>query len=149
MTPRRPKGSPPVPSEDAPAASRDLQQDRAILALLEEPTIRAAVPRAGVAESTLYLWLTEPAFQARLKAARRTREQQAMARLSGAAATAVETLIDVMDPAAASKQGSSARVSAAKAVLEFVQRDRDADVVEELAELRAALDEMKVEGKQR
>lgn len=147
MTPRRPKDSPPVPSEDAPVASRELQQDRAILALLEEPTIRAAVPRAGVAESTLYLWLAEPAFAARLKAARRTREQQAMARLSGAAATAVETLLDVMGPTAASKQGASARVSAAKAVLEFLQRDRDADVVEEIAELRAALDDLKNEEK--
>jgi hypothetical protein len=47
------------------------RRDRAILALLVEPTIVAAAARAGVAEVTLHRWFKDPQFRREYDQARR------------------------------------------------------------------------------
>ena len=71
---------------------RERLEDRALAALLSEPTIEAAAQRADVAESTLLRWLQEPAFKARYRAARRSIVESAVGRLQTVATKAVDTL---------------------------------------------------------
>jgi hypothetical protein len=95
------------------------QQEAAIVALLERPSVSAAAELAGVGRSTLYEWLQRPAFRAAYREARREAFSVAVARLQQVSAEAVEALREVMnDP---SQQGA-ARVGAARAVLDYALR---------------------------
>jgi transposase len=47
------------------------QQEAAIVALLERPSVSAAAELAGVGRSTLYEWLQRPDFRAAYREARR------------------------------------------------------------------------------
>ncbi len=47
------------------------KQDKALIALLTEPTITAAAKKAGIGERTLYRWLDDPLFAGALRQARR------------------------------------------------------------------------------
>ena len=71
---------------------RERLEDRALVALLSEPTIEAAARRADIAESTLLRWLQDPAFQARYRSARRSVVESAIGRLQQAATGAVDAL---------------------------------------------------------
>ena len=100
----------------APDAKLHGKQAAAIAALLAQRTIAEAAQQVGIGERTLLRWLQEDsAFQAAYRTARRHVVQHAVARVQQATCTAVETLEAIMqDPEAP----ASARVSAAKAVLE-------------------------------
>ena len=97
-----------------PPLSRRAEQ--AISALLTTASIGDAAQQAGIGERTLYRWLREDApFQAAYRRAKRQVVEQAMTQIQQATGIAVETLLAVMqDP----ETPASARVSAAKAVLE-------------------------------
>jgi len=99
------------------------KQQRAITALLSEPTAKSAAKKAKVSETTLYRWLSDALFSAALREARGRVLESTLSALQGASGKAVETLLDVMDDKTAHP---SARVSAAKAVLEMMLRGRDA-----------------------
>jgi transposase-like protein len=91
------------------------KQERAIAALLVAPSVTAAAQQIGVNENTLLRWLKDPAFQTTYREARRAVVQHAIVQVQRATGEAVETLRVVMqDPEAP----ASARVSAAKAILE-------------------------------
>src|SRR5256885_2253272 len=91
------------------------KQELAIAALLTCSAITDAAKQCGIGEVTLHRWLKEPTFQAAYRDARRAVVQQAITQVQQATGEAVETLRAVMqDPEAP----ASARVSAAKAVLE-------------------------------
>src|SRR4051794_17795764 len=92
------------------------KQHKAIVALLNEPTMGAAAKHAGVGERTLYTWLTEPAFDTAYRTARRKAVQQAIGRLQQVSAAAVSVLVRVM---ANEQTPAGTRVMAAKSVLEF------------------------------
>jgi phage terminase small subunit len=96
-------------------ATLSRRQETFLAALLSCPTIAHAARTAGIAEVTAGRWLKEPSFQAAYRTARRHAVQHAVALTQKATSTAVETLEAIMqDPEAP----ASARVSAAKAVLE-------------------------------
>ena len=100
----------------APDAKLHGKQAAAIAALLAQRTIAEAAQQVGIGERTLLRWLQEDsAFQAAYRTARRHVVQHAVARVQQATCTAVETLEAIMQDAEAP---ASARVSAAKAVLE-------------------------------
>jgi hypothetical protein len=82
----------------------------AIAALLTSSTIERAAEQIGVAPITLRRWMVEPAFKSEYQAARRQVMEQA---------AAVATLEGVM---ADQDAPASARVSAARAVLEMGQK---------------------------
>lgn len=92
------------------------KKDQAIIALLTEPTITTAAEKAGITPRTLYKWLQTSEFKAAYREAKREAYTVAITRLQQAAAEAVEALRAIMnDP----DKPSSARVSAARAILEL------------------------------
>jgi transposase-like protein len=91
------------------------KQERAIAALLVASSVTAAAQQIGVNENTLLRWLKDAAFQSAYREARRAVVQQAITQVQRATGEAVETLRRVMQDAEAP---ASARVSAAKAILE-------------------------------
>ena len=92
------------------------RHERAIAALLSEPTVASAAAKVGVSEVTLWRWLQHPAFQAAFRSARRDVVSQAIAQLQRVTMLAVSTLAKVMvDPAAP----ASAKVAASRVTLDM------------------------------
>ena len=104
------------------------KQQRAIDALLTEPTTRAAATAAGVSEATLWRWLADPAFSKAHRAARTQLLDKTLALLLAQGQGAIEALADVMKEAT---NPASARVSAARAILEISLKARDSLEMEE------------------
>ena len=98
------------------------KMDAAILALLQEPTIEKAAARSGVSEVTLWRWQQMPEFQEQYQAARKKTVEVALGQLQQASVEAVDVLRDVMKTACKSP---SARVSAARTILEMAQQSID------------------------
>jgi hypothetical protein len=98
------------------------KQSAAICALLSQPTIEKAAKAAKVGETTLHRWLSLPSFSAALKDARSRAIESTLTSLQAASGQAVETLRSVM---ADDEAQASAKVSAARTVLEMTLRARD------------------------
>lgn len=115
------------------------KQEAALLALLNEPTIKQAAATAGVGERTLHRWLDDdPAFIAAYRKARRQAFGQSIALTQRYSPMAVQVLAKIVnDPAAP----TSARVSAAQALL---KHGRDAI---ELDDLAARVEQLEAEQK--
>jgi hypothetical protein len=95
------------------------RQEKAIIALLNEPTTKDAAETAGVSEVTLWRWLQNPEFRASYMEVRRVAVQRAIARTQAATSEAVDTLREVMSDKSA--RGSE-RISAAKAILDYAMK---------------------------
>jgi hypothetical protein len=95
------------------------KQARAIVALLSEPTIGAAAQAVGVGERTSFRWLNDRIFCECYHEARRDALRLATGQLQATAQEAVSTLVEVMHDTTASP---SARVSAAKVILDTAYR---------------------------
>ena len=92
------------------------KQERALLALLNEPTIAAAAVAAGVSESTLFRWLREPLFADAYRSARRASVKQAVGQLQRVSWSAASVLTQIMaDPQVA----PAVRLGAASKVLDL------------------------------
>ena len=106
-------------------------QERAIIALLSEPTLKAAATSAGISETTLWRWLRDPTFKDSYRKARSDALAQATARLQTLAAEAVETLVEVHRN---QQIGAHIRVSAARTLLELAYK------VHEMEDLEARIE---------
>jgi hypothetical protein len=116
-------------------ATLTAKQEKALSALLSEPSITKAAEKIGVNESTLRRWLGEAAFDAAYRQARREAVGQAISRLQQVATHAVTVLLQVMaDP----KTPASVRVAAASKVLDLAIR---AIELEDIEARLAALEE--------
>lgn len=104
------------------------KQQKAITALLDQPTLKEAASACGVNESTLWRWLQDDTFQREYRQARGQLLESTLTALQRASGDAVETLKAVMKDTTAQP---SARVSAAKAVLELGLKGREILEVEE------------------
>ena len=98
------------------------KQEKAIAALIAEPTIRDAAAKSGITEQTLYRWLKDEGFNAEYMRVRRDAVHQSIARMQSATCEAVETLRAVMKD---EKARGSERVSAAKAIIDFAYKGID------------------------
>jgi hypothetical protein len=98
------------------------KQRRAIAALLSEPTTKKAAEAAKVGQTTIHRWLNDPIFSAALKESRERVFESRLAALQGVSGQAVETLLEVMNDKTAQP---SARVSAAKTVLDIAIKARE------------------------
>lgn len=107
---------------------RKKNYERAAIALLEHPSVVEAARHAEVSETTLYRWMTDAEFQAVYRAARREVVRQAVARLQRACSRAVDTLQAVME---SGDSPASARVTAARAVLEMAFKAVELEDIEE------------------
>ncbi len=110
------------------------KQDQAIAALITCPSMLDAARQSGVAEVTLYRWLKLEVFQRAYREARRQVVQQAIVQIQGVCAEAVATLRAIMQDSTAP---ASARVSAAKTVLDTAVK---AGELEDLEQRLAALE---------
>src|SRR5215203_5447883 len=101
-------------------------RERAILALLSEPTIGKAATTCGVGESTLRRWLTEDAaFQAAFQAVRHATFQAAIRRIPALTGRAVEALADLLGTAT----HPAVRLGAARTVAEIGMHQYDAETI--------------------
>jgi len=113
------------------------KQEKAIIALLNEPTTKQAAEAAGVSEVTLWRWLQSADFRAFYMEARRVAVQRAIARTQAVMSEAVETLREIMRSSAAM---APARVAAAKAILDYAMKGIELEDHEwRLAEIEKAL----------
>lgn len=87
-----------------------------IMALLTERTISEACKKVGISETTAWRIMQEDGFQELYREARRQAVSQAISQLQQAGGAAVQTLQSVMDN---SESPASARVTAAKAILDY------------------------------
>lgn len=94
-------------------------QHRAVIALLEHPTVKDAAEAAGVHKATMYRWLQQPEFQAAYREARREAVSQVTARLQQISGEAVEALREIVGDR--SQQGAS-RVGAARCILDYAAK---------------------------
>ena len=109
------------------------RQERAIGALLAQPTVAQAADAAGVGEWTLYRWLSDAGFRRAYEDARRRAFREALGRLNGAAREAVEALREVLRDEAA-RPGE--RVAASRALLDFgLRATQEIEIEERLAQL--------------
>lgn len=100
------------------------EQESAITALLNEPTVAKAAATAGVGERTLYRWMGEPEFASAYRAARREAFSHAVSLTQRYAPVAVQALAKVVtDPASP----PSTRVAAAVALLKFSRESLELD----------------------
>lgn len=109
------------------------KQEKAILFLLTEPTIRQAAEKSGVGETTLYRWMQEEEFDKAFKDARAKALNQTISQLQSTSNNAVRTLKNVMED---EKAPASSRVTAAKTVLEMAFK------AYELQDLASKIEEM-------
>lgn len=118
-----------------------LKREKAIMALLSEPTIRQAAVKAGVSEVTIYRWLQDKEFNEAFKNARKMTLSQTIARLQQSTTEAVETLRTVMGDEEAP---ASSRVSAAKTVLDTAFKAHEMeDLVAQVEEMQRYIKELK------
>ena len=73
-----------------------LRAQTVLRALLENETIRAAARAAGVSPGVVYRLLKDPAFTEALEAARRACFDEALGKLKGSSAKAVDRLVHIM-----------------------------------------------------
>ena len=91
------------------------KQHRAVIALLENPTVVAAAEAAGVSHRTLTRWLAEDIeFQDALRDAQRRALDQTISQLASAAPLAANVLTDIANDEAVS---AAVRVQAASKIL--------------------------------
>lgn len=107
------------------------KQERALAALLACGEVKAAAKEAKVGETTLWRWLQTPGFQSRYRAARRQVSEAAIAQLQTDATGAARVLREIAEDREAP---ASARVSAAKAVIEHALKGVELIDLEERVE---------------
>lgn len=120
------------------------RQTKAIAALVSEPTKKAAAEKAGISESTLRSYLSDPSFQAAYKEAfsdlMTDATRQAQRNLSPALSTLREIVEDGEQPA-------TARISAARSLLEYgLKLSEYHDIAAKMQELEKIIKEMEVSG---
>ena len=91
------------------------KQEKAIMELLRNPTVREASQQAQVGERTLWRWLQEDDFREAYMEARKQAFSRALGLLQQALSEAVLVLKDVMNNP---DTRDSSRVSSAKAILD-------------------------------
>jgi hypothetical protein len=101
--------------------------DQFIVAMMNHRTVEAAAASVGVAASTAHRWLKDSCVVQRLAEARRDAMNRAIARLQEAAVSAVDCLCQIQQDA----ESESARVSAARCILEQSLRATELNDIEQ------------------
>lgn len=105
----------------------------AIIALLNEPTIKQAALKVGIGEATLWRWMQEPEFKEQFRLAKKQSLSQAVSKLQQSTGLAAETLLAIC----VDKEAPHAsRVTASKTILEMGFK------AVEIEELEARIDQL-------
>ena len=122
-------------AHDPPSSDRvrgiNRRQEMAIIALLNEPTVRQAAKTANIPEPTVRRWLTQGAFKRAFREARREAFSQAISLTQRYAPLAVQALAKII---ADEKVTASSRVQAAVAILKFSRESVELDEIVERVE---------------
>jgi hypothetical protein len=97
--------------------------DQLVVALAAGCSVREAATQAGVSERTAFRRMNDVEFRKRLHEIRRVALEEAIGKLSAAGSTAVDTMLELLKP----DVPVSTRLAAARAVLEFGTRLREAN----------------------
>jgi hypothetical protein len=97
----------------------DRKGEEVISCLLRCGTLAEAARQSEISESTILRWLKEPEFASQYRQARRAQLELTFHAVARSATTAIATLLQVMQ---SPDKFSSARVSAARAVLDLALR---------------------------
>ena len=100
------------------------EQQRAVLALLTQPTILKAAEECGITARTLYRWMEDHDFGEAFRRARRQAFGQAISMSQKYAPVALQALVKIVTD---EKQPTSCRVSAASAILKFSRESLELD----------------------
>lgn len=106
----------------------NVSRERAVTALIANPTIKGAALECGIAEKTLHAWLKEPDFANKVRAAQAEIMRETMGRVLTTVGTAIDTLVEVM---AYKGAGPGPRVTAAKALLEHSLKVYELEAVQQ------------------
>lgn len=118
-----------------------IKQRKAIDAMLVTKNNTEAAREAGISRQTLQRYLQEPQFKAEIERLRRESNLQTNARMTGAAAIAVETLSEVM----MDSKNDIARVQAAAHVLGIIYKNLEHESITENRELKNELLKLEIE----
>lgn len=116
------------------------KQQKALLALLTQPTKEKAAAAAGITSKTLRGYLADPEFQAEYRKAFASLVEDATRQAQQSLASALSTLREIVED-----QGENAqvRIQAARSTLEYALRlTEQNDVLSQLRELEAAVKEV-------
>ncbi len=101
-------------------------RERAILALLSEPTVTKAAAKSDVDESTLRRWIAaDETFKTAYAEARQATFDAGMGRIQALTAKAVDTLEELLD----ANQYPNVRLGAARTVAEMAIHQHDAETI--------------------
>lgn len=106
------------------------KMETAIVALLNQPTLTLAAEASGISETTLWRWLQREDFAKAYKKARKQAVNQAIAHIQKISGEAVDTLREVMN----NGTKETARVTAARAILELTLKAYEIEDLEERIE---------------
>ena len=110
-----------------------VKQERAIIELLNQPTIEMAAKAVGVSYVTLYRWINKnPIFSQEYKRMKDKIMESAFGKIQGSSNNAVEVLIDIMND---DTKSASVRANSAKILLELGIKVRDMDFAARIDEL--------------
>ena len=114
------------------------KQQKALLALLTNPTKEKAAAAAGITSKTLRGYLADPEFQAEYRKAFAGMVEDATRQAQQAIAPALSTLREVVED---SGEGSQFRISAARSNLEYsLKLTEQNDILAKLKELEKAVE---------
>ena len=117
------------------------KMQKALVALLTNPTKEKAAAAAGITSKTLRGYLADPEFQAEYKKAFAGLVEDVTRQTQQALAPAVSTLREITED---ETENSPARISAARSILEYgLKLTEQTDILTRLEELEAASDEWK------
>lgn len=95
--------------------ARTSTKDRAVTALITQPSIKAAAAYTGVTEKTMHKWLNDPEFSRRVQQAQLEVMQGVTKSIVNSGTQAIATLVEIMNDA---DNPAGARVTAARTVLD-------------------------------
>lgn len=113
------------------------KKQKALVALLTQPTKEKAAAAAGITSKTLRSYLDDPEFQAEYRKAFAELVEDATRKVQQTLDPAVAVLREVMED---SDENGQVRVSAARSVLEYgLKMTEQTDIITRLQELEAAM----------
>jgi hypothetical protein len=116
-----------LPTTLPTSKKKSRKAEQFIAALLTHPSIEAAAQAVGISSATAWRWMQDPKFAEQYREARREAMRHTTARLQEAGREAVDCLREVQR----SGDSESARVSAARTILELGLKAVDLDDVQQ------------------
>ena len=108
-----------------------LKREKALTALMTNPTIKGAASECGIAEKTLHAWLKEEDFASRVREAQEEVTRQAIGRILLSIGRSIETLEEIMQDAT---NNASPRVAAARTLLDYAFKVYELQTVQQRLE---------------